>query len=159
MKHGSTIPSYGAVIIQKINQTPEGRPEAQPPAGGGYAVLMCGGYHGWSFPKGHQEEGELPEETARREVFEETGIRAVIDTSFSRTVGSALPQDRRTITFFLGTCSDGMPVPVPQISEVGNAAWIPVALAPGMIAYEPDRAVFEDAMNYLGIRTDETDVS
>ena len=136
MKHGSTIPSYGAVIIQKIDPAPEDRAEAQPPAGGGYAVLMCGGYHGWSFPKGHQEEGELPEETARREVFEETGIRAVIDT-----------------------CSDGMPVPVPQISEVGKAAWIPVALAPGMIAYEPDRAVFEDAMNYLGIRTDEPDVS
>ena len=29
----------------------------------------------WGFPKGHQEENETDEETARREFFEETGFR------------------------------------------------------------------------------------
>jgi 8-oxo-dGTP pyrophosphatase MutT (NUDIX family) len=30
----------------------------------------------WIFPKGHVEPGESPEEAARREVWEETGIRS-----------------------------------------------------------------------------------
>ncbi len=32
----------------------------------------------WTFPKGRQNSGETPEETARREVFEETGIKIEI---------------------------------------------------------------------------------
>ena len=77
MKHRSTVPSYGAIVIEESLT--------------GYVVLMVGGFHGWSFPKGHREQGESPEETAHREVLEETGIAVDIDTSFSRTVHSALP--------------------------------------------------------------------
>ncbi|MBD3304395.1 NUDIX domain-containing protein, partial [Candidatus Woesearchaeota archaeon] len=29
----------------------------------------------WDFPKGHAEEGETEEETALREIYEETGLR------------------------------------------------------------------------------------
>jgi bis(5'-nucleosidyl)-tetraphosphatase len=29
----------------------------------------------WLLPKGHQEEGETPQEAAQRELFEETGLR------------------------------------------------------------------------------------
>lgn len=39
------------------------------------------GSHGantWSFPGGHLEEGEKPEATARRELFEETGLKVNI---------------------------------------------------------------------------------
>jgi 8-oxo-dGTP diphosphatase len=32
----------------------------------------------WTFPKGRQKPGETPEETALREVFEETGIKTEI---------------------------------------------------------------------------------
>lgn len=40
-------------------------------------VLICkhSGYHKWVLPKGLIEKGEKPEETAIREVEEETGIR------------------------------------------------------------------------------------
>jgi bis(5'-nucleosidyl)-tetraphosphatase len=38
-----------------------------------YGELKNGNYH-WSFAKGHVEEGEIEEETMRREVSEETGI-------------------------------------------------------------------------------------
>ena len=40
----------------------------------------------WSFPKGHVEEGETEEETARREIKEETGLDVLLDTGFRETV-------------------------------------------------------------------------
>lgn len=137
MKHRSTVPSYGAIVIE---ESPEG-----------YVVLMVGGFHGWSFPKGHREQGESPEETAHREVLEETGIAVDIDTSFSRTVRSALPGDDRTVTFFLGKSPDGPVTPVPQEEEVGEARWMPVEDALGKIFFEPDRRALSDALNYMGI--------
>lgn len=43
-----------------------------------WMVAQHSGYKGWIFPKGHIEKGEKSEETAIREVKEETGIEAKI---------------------------------------------------------------------------------
>jgi 8-oxo-dGTP pyrophosphatase MutT (NUDIX family) len=40
-------------------------------------LLIRDSYRNWGFPKGHVEDGELPEAAALREVAEETGIRDV----------------------------------------------------------------------------------
>lgn len=40
----------------------------------------------WSFPKGHMEAGETEEDTARREIKEETGLDVLLDTGFRETV-------------------------------------------------------------------------
>ena len=40
----------------------------------GWKTLLLRAYHHWDFPKGVQEPGESPLETAIREVCEETGI-------------------------------------------------------------------------------------
>ena len=134
LKH---IPSYGAIVIE--------------PSDDGPVVLMCGGKHHMSFPKGHREAGENPEETARREVLEETGIKVEIDSSFSRTVDSFLPGDERTVTFFLGESLDGLKTPVPQECELSQASWVPVTEAPSLISYAPDIRVFKEALAYLGL--------
>ena len=110
-----------------------------------------------SFPKGHLEPGETPEEAARREVLEETGIAVEIDTSFSRTVDSFLPGDERTVTFFLGTSLEGLKEPVLQESELDRVAWVPLEKAPALFAYEPDRHVFEEALAHLHLSADSND--
>jgi 8-oxo-dGTP pyrophosphatase MutT (NUDIX family) len=38
-------------------------------------LLIRDSYRNWGFPKGHVEQGELPEAAALREVGEETGLR------------------------------------------------------------------------------------
>ena len=48
-------------------------------------LLIRDSYQNWGFPKGHVEAGERPDEAARREVLEETGlpeltVRGAIDT-------------------------------------------------------------------------------
>lgn len=110
-------------------------------------VLLAQGYHGWSFPKGKIESGESLEQTAIREVWEETAIRIELDTRFAQVVPSAKPGDTRTVTFFLGKSLDGMMQPV--AAEVEYAAWIPVAEAMEKIRYTPDREVLVKALEAM----------
>lgn len=107
-------------------------------------VLLCQGYHGWSFPKGKIEEGETLKEAAIRETWEETGIHIAIDSSFEAVVPSAKPGDTRTVTFYLGRSLDGMKGPAPD--EVAYAAWVPAAEALELIRYAPDREVLVKAL-------------
>ena len=58
------------------------------------------------FPKGHMEPGETKEQTAIREIFEETGIRTELDTSFCEVTEYDLPKKpgvRKQVTFFLAS--------------------------------------------------------
>lgn len=107
-------------------------------------VLLCQGYRGWSFPKGKMEPGEIPEQTAVREVWEETAIRIAVDTGFAEVVPSAKPGDSRTVTFFLGRSLDGLKAPVAD--EVEYAAWVPVQEALERIKHIPDREVLVKAL-------------
>lgn len=107
-------------------------------------VLLCQGYHGWSFPKGKIEPGETLEQTAIREVWEETAIPIRLDTRFARVVPSAKPGDTRTVTFYRGKSLAGMKEPV--LDEVEYAAWVTVEQALEMIQYAPDRMVLEEVL-------------
>ncbi len=55
-----------------------------------------GGYV-WTFPKGHPDPGETPEDAARREVFEETGITATI----VRAISGVFPGQGTRTTYYL----------------------------------------------------------
>jgi bis(5'-nucleosidyl)-tetraphosphatase len=46
-----------------------------------YLLLQYGAGH-WDFPKGHIEAGETQQETAHRELQEETGLTAQLDDNF-----------------------------------------------------------------------------
>ena len=127
-----TVNSYGAVVLEHT--------------GCGSMVLLVTGYNGLSFPKGHIEENESPEQAAVREVLEETGIHIALDTAFSRTVESPLSHDRRTVTFYLGTSLEGLKEP--RAAEVKEALWLPIDEAFSAIRYQPDRDILLQAAAY-----------
>lgn len=57
----------------------------------------------WSLPKGHMEAGESERQTALRELYEETGLTAQLDTERSAVIEYAIsPVGRKQVVFFLG---------------------------------------------------------
>ena len=59
--------------------------------------------HAWTFPKGHMEPGETEIETAARELFEETGLVATIQTENSvKLTYDIPPYTRKQVVLFLG---------------------------------------------------------
>ena len=57
----------------------------------------------WSFPKGHVEGNETEEETAKREIMEETGIDVNLDTTFREIVSYSPRKDtQKIVVYFIG---------------------------------------------------------
>ena len=69
------------------------------PAGEVLLIRDKNGY--WVFPKGHVEAGESPEQTAVREVAEETGIEAEVAAPLGETCYTNDRGEARVIYWFL----------------------------------------------------------
>ena len=86
----------------------------------------------WEFPSGYYEPGESLEETAAREVLEETTIGVQV-TELVCTMTWRREHDRRqnVITFFAATPLDGTAQPRPQVEEdIDEAAFLASADLP-----------------------------
>jgi 8-oxo-dGTP pyrophosphatase MutT (NUDIX family) len=104
----------------------------------------------WSLPKGHIEAGETAEQTAVREVAEETGIHSRV----LRPLGSIdywfVAEDRRvhkTVHHFLleelgGELSD-------EDVEVTEVAWVPLRELENRLAYADERRLVRRATALL----------
>src|SRR5690606_367188 len=56
----------------------------------------------WGFPRGRNEEGENYEQTALREIFEETGYHCTIINGFQEEISFIMyPKKRKIIIYFL----------------------------------------------------------
>ncbi len=98
-----------------------------------------GGHVG--FPKGHIEHNEKHYETAKREVFEETGIKAFIDKTYrAYTSYSPAPDKYKELTYFIGRpITENM---TKQIAEVSDVFWCEEDQVLEKLTYQNDRDVF-----------------
>lgn len=101
-----------------------------------------------SFPKGHEECGETEQETALREVKEETGLDIVLENDF-REVITYSPRENviKDVVFFIGKYKGGKIVK--QESEIADIKWIKFSQASLMITYKEDKEVFTKFINYI----------
>lgn len=95
----------------------------------------------WSFPKGKPEPGESVEQTARREVFEETGMTPVL--------GTRLPAVRyrkgwrlKRVDYWTATV-DG-PTDFVANSEVDRLDWLAVPAARQRLSYARDKRLLDN---------------
>ena len=100
----------------------------------------------WSLPKGHIELGETAEQTAIREVAEETGIRGDVLASLGSIDYWFVTEGRRVhktvhhylLRFLGGELSD-------HDLEVTEVAWVPLEELPSRLAYADERRLAEVA--------------
>lgn len=108
----------------------------------------------WSLPKGHIEPGETPEETAVREVTEETGIDGRIVLPIGMIEYWFVAGDRRvhkTVHHFLLEAVGGQ-LSVEDV-EVTEVAWIPLGELGQVLAYADERRLVQHAITLLGNTT------
>lgn len=108
------------------------------------------GFYG--FPKGHMEANETEEETALREIFEETGLKVSLFPIFKTaeehpfTRKDGVPALKK-VTYFLAEYADQ--TPVRQESEVESLELFDYSAAMEKIEFESNRRVLSDANEFL----------
>ena len=91
-----------------------------------------------SLPKGHVEGAETEEETARREIREETGLEVELNTDFRRVITySPAYGVSKDVVFFLAEALPGEAVR--QESEVAELYWLPFEEAEKKLSFASDR--------------------
>jgi 8-oxo-dGTP pyrophosphatase MutT (NUDIX family) len=144
--------SAGGVLVRRLQGDwmfaairPRGRPEGL-----------------WALPKGNIDPGERPEETAVREVEEETGarghaagklgdVRYVYTQSWGEARGERV---FKVVSFFLFRYRSGRigELPPGMEREVAEARWLPLDDAPRLLAYRGEREMAENAIAVLSDR-------
>ena len=77
----------------------------------------------WSLPKGHMEAGETEAETALRELWEETGLSAQLDTTRQAVIEYPIsPIARKQVVFFPGLVTGS---PRTREGEIEAFRWVP----------------------------------
>jgi 8-oxo-dGTP pyrophosphatase MutT (NUDIX family) len=118
--------------------------------GGELLVITPAGKRVTGLPKGGPNRGETPEQTAVREVREETGINATVreplgDVRYWYRRGGR--RVHKTVHFFLCDFVSGSTAD--HDHEVDEARWIPLADAPRVLSYTGERALIEGALSKL----------
>lgn len=102
----------------------------------------------WCFPKGHVEAGETEEETARREVKEETGLEIRFLSGFREETHYSPKEgvEKDVVWFVAGPTSNDMKR---QKEEVAELLWVNMVDASALLTYENDRQLFRKALKFV----------
>ena len=128
--------SCGAIVYRKFH--------------GNIELLLIKNQNGghWSFPKGHVEGAETEEETAVREIMEETGISVILDTSFRHVITYAPKKETtKDVVYFLARAVTYDYTP--QEEEIAQIKWVEINHAATLLSYDNDRQLVSQAKEQI----------
>ena len=107
----------------------------------------------WGFPKGHMDPGESKEETARREVQEETGMSVQFRPGFYERIYYLTPKSRKKeLVCFLARARAWHRVRIPA-DEIADYRWLPYEQARETLTFENTRIILDKADAFLRGKT------
>ncbi len=134
------VVSAGGVVLRRGDSGPE--------------ILLCGrSVDGlWALPKGTPQPGETLEETALREVREETGVIVEPDWMIGEiTYWFSRPQDgvryHKTVRHYMMRPVGGDPAL--HDHEFDEVCWFPVEQALNMLSYQNEARIVRQALEQL----------
>lgn len=131
--------SCGVVIYRKINKNIE------------YLLICQKNDSHWGFPKGHVEDGETEEETAVREVYEETGLKVSLLDNFRVTDKYFVKRaTMKEVVFFIGIPYVGDVIMQPE--EIDDYKWLDREKALSVLTYESSKKIIVKAEEFLNAK-------
>ena len=129
--------SCGAIIFKKENGIIK------------YLILHMGLGHN-SLCKGHVENNESEEETAYREIKEETSLDVKIDTNFRKIITYSPKEDViKDVVFFVAeVISNNIPIDNHD-DEVLSFEWLDINEAIERLTFESDKSTLKEANSYI----------
>ena len=99
----------------------------------------------WGFPKGHVEDGETEEETAAREVKEETNIDVKVDSSKRYVMHYMTDKEKyKEVVLFVAKRTGGFLRM--QQEEIIEAGWFDYDEALKIISYDNTKEIFKQVL-------------
>ena len=127
--------SCGAIILKEKSNAPQ-------------VLLVKHNAGHWAFAKGHVEGNETEEQTAIREIKEETSLNVKLDTNFRTTVRySPMENVEKEVVYFLAYKTEGNETP--QLEEISQMQWLDIKQAKETVTYERDKEILQEVEKYL----------
>lgn len=114
-----------------------------------FAVIHRPHHDDWSFPKGKVDPNETIEETAKREILEETGLKVLFEKKLTSQQYQVKGKNK-TVHYWL---AKNLTQEIFQANdEVDQLKWLNKTDALKTLSYEADRFLLEEACQVLGIK-------
>lgn len=102
----------------------------------------------WGYPKGHIIENESEEETALREVREETGLQVKLYSGFRHRIEyKPRPDVIKEVIFFIGEAEDKNVVI--DKSEIQSYQWVTFEHGKEKVTHEVSKELLREAYNFI----------
>ncbi|MFT4310709.1 MAG: bis(5'-nucleosyl)-tetraphosphatase [Candidatus Woesearchaeota archaeon] len=100
----------------------------------------------WAFPKGHIEDGETHQQTALREIFEETGYQSLLIEEFKEEI---LYESVNKLVYFFLAQSLGKQIKKPNPQEILDVQWYSFEQAAQTLGHPHQIELLQKAHNYI----------
>lgn len=117
-----------------------------------WQVLLVHHHAGhWAFPKGHPEPGESPQQTAERELFEETGLKVEAYLSNQTLLEHYFFQHQhqlieKKVEYFVALVSGNVII---QVEEIQDSKWLPLDQAQKILTFKASKSLCLQAQEIL----------
>ena len=110
-----------------------------------FALVHRPRYDDWTLPKGKAEDDEDREDTARREVLEETGFRCELGPAIATVRYTDHLGRPKVVHYWLMYPAEGVFIPGDEVDEL---RWVTAEEARELLTYGHDRVVLDAAIAF-----------